>query len=169
MIKNDDFEALKKDFDTFNYERCAMTPEEMEKHNPDEGDPQDSEPVPIFVDELNDTLMAPSQSGVYLSRIDIKRVAEAIDESLPIKERKKMIKALFRHTNSKEYLRSAFDEINRHINGRILIYQELTQSFPHFKTQSNEWIEKAEKMKKMFDQIVEDFEPIEPTDEPMPI
>ncbi len=125
------------------------------------------EAVPAFVDELADKLLAPYHSGVYFSRMDIKRVAEAIDESIPIKERKKMIKALFRHTTSKEYLRRAFDEFNRHFGGRILIYQELAETFPASKTFFDENIAKIKKTQKMLDQIVEDFEEIEPTDEPM--
>ena len=163
-----DLNDLKAEFDKFVREKCTLD----EKGNPveneyDAGDAVDNEPVPAFVDELESKLLAPSLSGVYLSRIDIKRISQALDESLPIKERKKMIKALFRHTNSKAWLRGAFDEINKHIDGRILIYRELSEAFPATKAVFDEHIAKAGKTKKMFDQIVEDFEEIEPTDEPM--
>jgi len=70
---------------------------------------------------LTSKLLAPAVSGVYLSRLDIKRIAEAIDESIPIKERMKMVKALFRHTVKRQYLVDAFTEVDKHINGRILI------------------------------------------------
>jgi len=163
-----DLDDLKAEFDKFVREKCTLD----ENGNPveneyDAGDAVDNEPVPAFVDELENKLLAPSLSGVYLSRIDIKRISQALDESLPIKERKKMIKALFRHTNSKVWLREAFDEVNKHIDGRILIYRELIDAFPATKTIFDEHIAKAEKTKKMFDQIVDDFEEIEPTDEPM--
>lgn len=125
------------------------------------------EAVPAFVDELADKLLAPYHCGAYFSRLDIKRVAEAIDESIPIKERKRMIKALFRHTTSKEYLRRAFNEFNRHFGGRILIYRELAEAFPASKAIFDENIAKMKKTQKMLDRIVEDFEEIEPTDEPM--
>ncbi|HEX5329573.1 hypothetical protein [Sulfuricurvum sp.] len=164
-MKANDFSDLKAEFDAFVREKCdsgsCETPTE-------ENDP-DNEPVPSFVDELSDKLLAPYHSGVYFSRLDIKRVAEAIDESIPIKERKKMIKALFRHTTSKAYLRSAFDEFNRHFGGRILIYQELSEAFPSSKVFFDENIDKIKKTQKMLDQIVMDFEEIEPTDEPMMI
>jgi hypothetical protein len=101
--------------------------------------------------------------------MDIKRVAEAIDESIPIKARKRMNKALFRHTTKKEYLRRAFDEFNRHFGGRILIYQELSEAFPASKALFDENIVKIKKTQKMLDQIVLDFEEIEPTDEAMMI
>jgi hypothetical protein len=159
---------LRAEFDKFVREKCTTDLENQEK-NPDMGDAVDEEPVPAFVDELADKLLAPVHSGVYLSRIDIKRVAEGIDESLPIKERSKMIKALFRHTTKREYLRKAFDEFNKHLNGRVLIYNELSEAFPASKPVFDGYIKKIEKTKKMFDQIVEDFEEIDPTAEPMPI
>lgn len=132
-----------------------------------EGKEPDDEPVPAFVDELADKMLAPYHSGVYFSRLDIKRVAEAIDESLPIKERKKMLKALFRHTTKKEYLRRAFDEFNRHFGGRVLIYQELSEAFPASKPIFDDYLAKIQKTQKMLDQIVNDFEEIEPTYDPM--
>jgi hypothetical protein len=167
-MNREDLGDLRKEFDAFvrNKGNCSVD-DGQERINPDMGDKEDEEPVPQFVDALNAKLLAPEQSGVYLSRLDIKRVAEAIDESLPIKERVKMMKALFRHTNSKEYLRTAFDEINKHINGRILIYTELGEAFPNSKYIFDENIEKAQKTMRMFEQIITDFEEIEPTDEAM--
>jgi len=165
-----DLDDLKAEFDKFVREKCTIdengNPVENER---DAGDAVDDEPVPAFVEELENKLLAPSLSGVYLSRIDIKRISQALDESLPIKERKKMIKALFRHTNSKAWLQEAFDEINKHIDGRILIYRGLSDTFPATKPIFDGHVAKAEATKKMFKQIVADFEEIEPTDEPMPI
>lgn len=167
-MNRDDLSDLRAEFDKFVKDRCSLTPEELNsKKDPDTQDEEDEQSVPQFVDALTSKLLAPAISGVYLSRLDIKRIAEAIDESLPIKERIKMIRALFRHTTTRKYLEDAFGEINRHINGRILIYQELSEAFPSSKTIFDEHISKAKKTMKMFDQIIEDFEEIEPTDDPM--
>ncbi|MBD3796161.1 MAG: hypothetical protein IE887_00165 [Campylobacterales bacterium] len=167
-MNHEDLADLRAEFDKFVQEKCSLDPEQnKEAQNPDIGDKEDEAPVPQFVDALTAKLLAPAISGVYLSRLDIKRIAEGIDESLPIKERLKMVRALFRHTNSKDFLRRAFDEINKHINGRIFIYNELGEAFPASKSMFDDNIAKAEKMKKMFEQIVEDFEEIEPTDDPM--
>lgn len=161
MIKKDDFSDLRAEFDEFVRSKCDTgTCETTEE---DSGD----EPIPGFVDELSDKLLAPYHCGAYLSRLDIKRIAEAIDESIPIKERKKMIKALFRHTVKRDYLRRAFDEIARHFGGRILIYQELSEAFPASKEIFDENIVKIKKTQKILDQIIEDFEEIDPTEEPM--
>lgn len=162
-MKQNDLSDLRAEFDQFIRGKCDSESCDTSAQEPEE------EPVPAFVDEIADKLLAPYHSGVYFSRLDIKRVAEAIDESLPIKERKKMIKALFRHTTSKEYLRRAFDEFNRHFGGRILIYQELSEAFPASKAIFDENISKIKKTQAMLDQIVRDFEEIEPTDEPMMI
>lgn len=164
MMKKNDFSDLRAEFDEFVRGKCdTETCDTSAENDPDE------EPVPGFVDELSDKLLAPYHCGAYLSRLDIKRVAEAIDESLPVKERKKMLKALFRHTVKRDYLRRAFDEFNRHFGGRILIYQELSSAFPASKEIFDENIAKIKKTQKILDQIVEDFEEIDPTFEPMNI
>lgn len=162
MIKKDDFSDLRAEFDEFVRSKCDTGACETTEEE-DSGD----ELIPGFVDELSDKLLAPYHCGAYLSRLDIKRIAEAIDESIPIKERKKMIKALFRHTVKRDYLRRAFDEIARHFGGRILIYQELSEAFPASKEIFDENIVKIKKTQKILDQIIEDFEEIDPTDEPM--
>ncbi|WP_455755579.1 hypothetical protein [Sulfurimonas sp.] len=164
-----DLSDLKAEFNKFVKDKCSLEPDDAMSpgQNPDAGDKEDEEPVPQFVDALTSKLLAPAQSGVYLSRLDIKRVAEAIDESIPIKERIKMVRALFRHTTKQQYLKDVFSEIGKHINGRILIYQELSEAFPASKEIFDEHTKKAQKTMKMFDTIVEDFEEIEPTDDPM--
>jgi len=158
---------LRAEFDNFVKEECVIGEDGQPGQDPDAGDKVDDEPVPQFVDALTSKLLAPAVSGVYLSRLDIKRIAEAIDESIPIKERTKMVRALFRHTTKRQYLVDAFAEVNKHINGRILIYQELAEAFPASKPIFDGHIAKAKKNMKMFDQIINDYEEIEPTDDPL--
>ncbi|PHS56370.1 MAG: hypothetical protein COB17_09565 [Sulfurimonas sp.] len=164
-----DLSDLRAEFDKFVKDKCDVDPETGTQRDRDAGDKEDDEPVPQFVDALLSKLLAPEQSGVYLSRLDIKRIAEAIDESIPIKERDKMVKALFRHTTKQQYLIDAFEEVDKHINGRILIYTELSEAFPASKEIFDNNIVKAKKTMKMFDTIINDFEEIEPTDDPLMI
>jgi len=168
---NNNMDDLRAEFDKFVHDKCDISEDGngLEDANPDRGDEVDDEPYPGFVDELQERLLAPSQSGVYLSRIDIKRVAEGIDESIPIKEREKMLKALFRHTTKREYLSTAFTEFNKHMNGRVLIYKELAEAFPSSKEIFEGHIIKVEKTQKLFDQIVKDYDEIIPTFDPMMI
>lgn len=157
-------EDLKAEFEKFATERCVGEEQKQQAAEEDE-----HEETPAFVDELSDKLLGPAHAGVYLSRLDIKRVAEAIDESLPIKERKRMIKSLMRHTTTKEYLRSAFGEFSKHINGRLAIYQELGDAFPSSKYIFEDYALRAEKTKKMFDRIIEDFEEFNPAEDIEPV
>ncbi|MEA1893486.1 MAG: hypothetical protein U9N33_12370 [Campylobacterota bacterium] len=167
MMNENELSDLRAEFDKFVSDKCSPNPEDGMTQDRDIGDKEDEEPVPQFVDALTSKLLAPSISGVYLSRLDIKRIAEAIDESIPIKERIKMVKSLFRHTTKKEYLRDAFTEVDKHINGRILIYQELGEAFETSKPIFDEYIRKAQKTMKMFDTIIDDFEEIEATSDPL--
>ena len=163
-----DLSDLRAEFDRFVKDKCSLdSSDPRDEQNPDAGDKADEEPVPQFVDALTSKLLAPQQSGVYLSRLDIKRIAEAIDESIPIKERIKMVRALFRHTTKKQYLTDAFTEVDKHINGRILIYTELGEAFPSSKEIFDGYTTKAKKTMKMFKSIIEDFEEIEPTSDPL--
>ena len=168
---NGNMDDLRAEFDKFVHDKCDISEDGScdTEENPDRGDAVDDEPYPGFVDELNSRLLAPSLSGVYLSRIDLKRVAEGIDESIPIKERDKMMKAMFRHTTKREYLSTAFAEFSKHMNGRVLIYSELSEAFPASKEIFEENITKIKKTQKMFDQIVSDYEEIVPTFDPMMI
>lgn len=160
-----DLSDLRAEFDKFVKDKCAT--EEEASADPDAGDKVDEEPVPQFVDALTATLLSPEKSGVYLSRLDIKRIAEAINESLPIKERVKMVRALFRHTTTRQYLVDAFTEVDKHIHGRILIYNELSETFPASKEIFDTYIKKAKRTMKMFQTIITDFEEIDPTQEPI--
>ena len=163
-----DLSDLRAEFDKFVKDKCSLEPgmEEI-RQDPDAGDKEDEAPVPQFVDALTSKLLAPAESGVYLSRLDIKRIAEAIDESIPIKERVKMVKALFRHTTKRDYLVEAFTEVDKHINGRILIYKELSEAFPASKEIFDGHTQKAKKTMKMFQTIISDFEDIEPVSDPL--
>jgi hypothetical protein len=166
-MNREDIGDLRLEFDKFVRDKCSLDPESSVSANPE--NEEEEEAAPQFVDALTTKLLAPAHSGVYLSRLDIKRIAEAIDESLPIKERIKMVRSLFRHTTKKEYLAKAFGEIDKHINGRILIYTELSEAFPSSKTIFDEHTVKAKKTMKMFQTIIEDFEEIEPTSDPLMI
>ena len=163
-MMDNNIDDLKAEFDKFVRESC-VTEEEKQAKSEEEED----EDNPAFVEELADKLLGPAHAGVYLSRLDIKRVAEAIDESLPIKERGRMIKALMRHTTTKEYLRKAFGEFEKHINGRLAIYQELSAGFPSSKYIFDEFSVKAEKTKRMFERMIEDFEEFDLSEDAEPV
>lgn len=160
-MNTDDIADLKKEFEAM-AGPCTMTPEQDRQN-----EEADDEDIPYYVEELQKKLLSPAIAGVYLTRIDLKRIADDLEESLPIKERKPMLRALMRHTTNKETLREIFDVMNRYVDGRVLIYNEMIESFPASAGFFKENLEKSSKIRPMFDRIVEDFEELEVTDEPM--
>ncbi len=165
-MNEQDLNDLRREFEQMAGEgACTLNPDQDRRDRGDEED--DDEDIPNYVEELQKKLLAPSISGVYLTRIDIKRIADDLDESLPIKERKKMLRALMRHTTTKATLQEIFDVTNHYINGRVLIYEELAAAFPASAYIFEENIKKAHKTQQMFDRIVEDFEDIDITEDPV--
>ena len=158
----DEINDLKKEFEQL-AGSCTLTPEQEQNANEHDED----EDIPFYVEELQKKLLAPSISGLYMTRIDLKRISDDLDESLPIKERKPMLRALMRHTTNKDTLGEIFEVMNRYIDGRVIIYKELQEAFPASSGFFDEKLQKVEKTKRMFDRIVEDFEDLETTDEPM--
>jgi len=157
-------EELKNEFDQFVMDRCATNErgeDELDAENAEDED------IPNFVEELLKKLLAPAISGVSLTRIDIKRIGTEMDYSLPIKERNKMFKAMMRHMVSKAELQQLFDVINKHIDGRLLIYKEFAETFPASKYIFDSYEVKIENTKKMLDRIVRDFEEFDPSAEPV--
>jgi len=157
-------EELKNEFDKFVIDRCATNErgeDELDAENAEDED------IPNFVEELLKKLLAPAISGVSLTRIDIKRIGTEMDYSLPIKERNKMFKAMMRHMVSKAELQQLFNVINKHIDGRLLIYKEFGETFPASKYIFDGYAIKIENTKKMLDRIVRDFEEFDPSAEPV--
>jgi len=156
-------EELKQEFDKFVLDRCAIDPEQGEDAM--SAEEAEDEDIPNFVEELLKKLLAPAISGINLTRIDIKRIGAEMDYSLPIKERNRMFKAMMRHMVSKDELQKVFDTINKHIDGRVLIYRELGESFPASKYIFDVYEQRIERTKKMLIRIVEDFEEFDPNAE----
>jgi len=166
-MNEQDLNDLRKEFEQMAGDgACTLNPDQDHRDRGDDEDEDDAD-IPNYVEELQKKLLAPSISGIYLTRIDLKRIADDLDESLPIKERKKMLRALMRHTTTKATLKEIFDVTNNYINGRVLIYEELAAAFPASAYIFEDNIKKANKTKQMFDRIVEDFEDIDITEDPI--
>ena len=73
-MMDNNLDDLKAEFDKFVRESCVTEEEKQVKAQEEE-----DEDNPAFVEELADKLLGPAHAGVYLSRLDIKRIAEAIE------------------------------------------------------------------------------------------
>jgi len=160
---NNDLASLRKEFEEFVVEKCSS-----EEGCSTEGEEEiPKEELPYFTEELSKKLLAPAISGVNLSRIDLKRISDDLGDSIAINDRKKMLKALLRHKQTKEELERLFNNIELHLNGRTLIYEEIAEAYPSSAHIFKEYIKKIEDMKLTFKRIVDDFEEINPDADPI--
>lgn len=160
---NSRLDSLRNEFEQFVVEKCST--EEGCSTEGEEEIPE--EELPYFTEELSKKLLAPEVSGVNLSRIDLKRVSDTLGDSIAIQDRKRMLKALLRHKQTKDELEKLFSNIELHLNGRILIYEEIAEAYPSSADIFKGYIEKVEKMKLTFKRVVDDFEEINPEADPI--
>ncbi len=117
-------------------------------------------------DKILSILTTPSKSGIYISRYDIKDLANAIGMDIGIRERKEMLKDIFIYAKQMDKLKDMLDYIINFIDYRLNQYNEIINEFPHSKDFMESWITKAqklkaliEKMKKEVDMYPKDFLP----------
>ncbi len=161
---NNNLDSLRNEFEQFVAEKCS-TSEDGSCETGEEEIPE--EELPYFTEELSKKLLAPEYSGVNLSRIDLKRISDELDDSVAIQDRKRMLKAILRHKQTKEELKSIFDMVELHMNGRVLIYREIAEAYPSSADVMNSYIEKVDRMRRTFKRIIDDFEDMNPEAEPI--
>jgi hypothetical protein len=147
-----DIEDLKKDFENFDAKNAFCNDGSCESE--EEVDLKD---YPSYTDALYAKLIAPSVSGVYISRWDIKDIALAAGESMAIHPRKRMFELVMKFATTKENMQSFLDSLENHIESKIDIYRELVEQFPTSAEIFNPKIEKAEKTIKIFPQIINEY------------
>lgn len=140
-----EFEAMKQS-DAFCSDGSCSTDEEVDLRD-----------YPSYTEALYAKLVAPHVSGIYLSRWDIKDIAEAAGDSMSIHPRKRMFELLMKFAVSQERMQLVLDALAEHMRGKIEIYQELAQTFPHSAPLFQEKIDKAEKTIRLFPQIMNEY------------
>ncbi|NPA51321.1 MAG: hypothetical protein GXO22_00305 [Aquificae bacterium] len=117
-------------------------------------------------DKILSILTTPSKSGIYISRYDIKDLANAIGVEVGIRERKEMLKDIFIYAKQMDKLKEMLDYIINFIDYRLSQYNDILCEFPSSKDFMETWILRAEKfkaliekMKKELDMYPKDFLP----------
>ena len=118
----------------------------------------DEKALGTYEEVINDLIMPPIKSGVYFSRLDLKRIAYIFGESIIIDERKKMIKQLLRYVDSKERLEKFADVVSDAIEGKIKIYNELGEKFSATKYQFDDYTLKARGAIDTLQRVVKEYE-----------
>jgi hypothetical protein len=140
-----DFEAYKKNNDFCMDDSCES----------DEG--FDLKDYPNYTEALYAQIVAPVSSGVYLSRWDIKEIAEEAGDSMAIHPRKRMFELLMKYAISQERMEAVLEAMEKNFQNKIDIYKELSETFPASKEIFADKIAKAEKTVKSFPNIISEY------------
>lgn len=152
MMNNKDIEDLRAEFeamkqsDAFCSDGSCSSDEEVDLRD-----------YPSYTEALYAKLVAPHVSGIYLSRWDIKEIADAAGDSMSIHPRKRMFELLMKFAVSQERMQLVLDALEEHMRDKMAIYEELAASFPHSASMFQEKIDKAEKTIKLFPQIMNEY------------
>jgi DNA topoisomerase IA len=133
-----EFEALKKS-EEFCVDGSCKSDEEI-----------DLKDYPSYTEALYAQIIAPSVSGVYISRWDIKEIADIAGDSMAIHPRKRMFELLMKYAVTQERMEAVLDAMEENIQKKINIYEELKETFPHSKNIFDKKIAKAKKSIEFF-------------------
>ena len=140
-----EFESLKNSED-FCMDNSCSTDEEV-----------DLKDYPSYTEALYAKIIAPSVSGIYLSRWDIKEIAEIAGDSMSIHPRKRMFELLMKFAISQERMEAVLNAMEAHMKDKVSIYKELQENFPASHSIFEDKILKAEKTIKMFPTILKEY------------
>jgi len=152
MLNRDDLAELRAEIDAFKDKTGFCTDGSCPTE--EEADLRD---YPSYTEALYAKLVAPHVSGIYLSRWDIKDIADKAGDSMSIHPRKRMFELLMKYAVSQERMQLVLDGIAEHMQEKIEIYEELADSFPHSAKIFNDKVEKAEKTIRLFPQIMKEY------------
>jgi hypothetical protein len=152
MLNSDDLADLRAEFEAiksreeFCSDGSCATDEEI-----------DLKDYPSYTEALYAQIVAPNASGIYISRWDIKNIAQRAGDSMSIHPRKRMFELLMKYAVSQERMQLVLDAIEEHFEEKIEIYEELQATFPHSKAVFQEKIDKAKRTIRTFPHIMSEY------------
>ena len=146
-----DMNDLRKEFENFNINEDACIDGSCET---DETNLRD---YPSYTEALYSQIIAPSVSGIYISRWDIKDIASVAGDDMAIHPRKRMFELLMKYAVHKENMVAVLDEMKNHFEYKIAIYDEFITNYPASAVVFEPKIEKARKTIALFPKILEEY------------
>jgi len=153
MLKDSDLADLRAEFDAMQ-KSDAFCADGSCVSGEDEIDLKD---YPSYTEALYAQIVAPSVSGIYLSRWDIKEIANRAGDSMAIHPRKRMFELLMKFAVSQERMEAVLNVMAEHFEEKIAIYEELQEEFPHSEIVFSDKIEKAKRTVRAFPQILKEY------------
>jgi hypothetical protein len=152
-----DINSLREEFANINEKNFNGNPAFCADGSCDSDEETDLKDYPSYTEALYAKLIAPSVSGIYISRWDIKEIALSAGDSMAIHPRKRMFELLMKYATSKENMQAVLDALENHMKDKIDIYTELMTNFPASTEVFQPKIDKARKTMKLFPKIVEEY------------
>lgn len=150
-------EDLRKEFENFNEQNFNGNPAFCPDGQCAAEEEVDLKDYPSYTEALYEKLIAPYESGIYISRWDIKEIALAAGDSMAIHPRKRMFELMMKYATSRENMQKVLDALENHMEEKIGIYTEMMTSFPASAEIFEPKIAKARKTMRLFPQIIEEY------------
>ena len=152
-----DMDELRKEFENFSKQNFNGNPAFCPDGQCAAEEEVDLKDYPSYTEALYEKLIAPYESGIYISRWDIKEIALAAGDSMAIHPRKRMFELLMKYATSRENMQKVLDALEDHMEEKIAIYTEMMTSFPASTEIFEPKIAKARKTMRLFPQIIEEY------------
>ncbi len=109
-------------------------------------------------DRILKLLTVPSKSGVYISRYDIKKIAQIVGVNEPVKERREMLKDIFIYAKQMNKIKEVLDVIIDFIDYKISQYEEIEDNFSKSSSITQLWIKRAKKTKNIIETMKKEYD-----------
>lgn len=109
-------------------------------------------------DRIIKLLLVPAKSGIYISKMDIKKIGLDIGVDVPVRERKEMLRDIFYYAKQIEKLPDFLDKLIEYANYRISQYTQIQTDFPASAHIFDEWVEKAKNLIRFIENMKKEIE-----------
>ena len=104
-----------------------------------------------IVDEMQDEILAPLNSGVYFSKYDLLGIADAFGAAKRMNDRKKILKEIFRYVDTSEDLKRLLGLFVAKIEQDFELFGSIEQNYKHAEDVTSRWRDQAGKLKQKFE------------------
>jgi len=120
-------------------------------------DEESREDYPDYLKAIYAEIMPPVKSGIYFSRWDLKRMAEALDESFAIDVRERMFQNFMQWIATPEDMLKVIEQFSMLMDAKTGEYKIYAEKYPSTKEMFDKKIEKAEKSKVYLNKVYVEF------------
>jgi len=110
-----------------------------------------------IVDEMQDEILAPFNSGVYFSKYDLLGIADSFGAAKRMNDRKKILKEIFRYVDTNEDLKRLLGLFVAKIDQDLEMFGAIEKNYKYSEDVTGEWRQKADALKAKFSGMMEAY------------